>query len=191
MSTKPAAIVFRDNLRRLLSDRGLTQKEAAAQIGIDYWWLRKICASGINKPQERTNERIEKIRLFFGIERTRLLWSPNLKTEPRNQIAKHSEAELEHAIVELSWAFRFDPKFPAVREALRAIRRAATKAAEKQSGESAEIVECTVCGKDLQADQQKAGLCGKCLERTGFEKFAALRKQEKGDGRSVRRKSDS
>lgn len=190
MSTKPAAIVFRDNLRRLLSDRGLTQKEAADQIGIDYWWLRKICASGINKPQERTRERIEKIRLFFGIERTRLLWSPNLKTEPRTQVAKYSESELEHAVVELSWAFRFDPKFPAVRVALRAIRRAATKAAEKQSGESAEIVECSVCGERLSIDERTVGLCSSCIERTGFEKYAALRKQEKGDGRSVRKKSD-
>lgn len=190
MSTKPAAIVFRDNLRCLLSDRGLTQKEAADQIGIDYWWLRKICANGINKPQERTKERIEKIRLFFGIERTRLLWSPNLKTEPRTQPAKHSEQELEVALQELSWAFRAEPRLPAVREALRAIRRAATKAAEKQSCESAEIVGCTVCGEPLSADQRKAGLCGKCLKRTGFEKYAALRKQEKGDGRSVRKKSD-
>ncbi len=188
MNTKPAAVVFRDNLRRLLSDRGLTQKEAAFQIGIDYRWLRKVCANGISKPQERTKERIEKIRLFFGIERTRLLWSQNFKTEPRKQVAKYSEQELEVAIQELSWAFGIDPKLPAVREAIRSIHRAVKITADRKSGELTEIVECSVCGEHLSIDQRKVGLCSNCIERTDFDKYAALREQEKGDGTRKRKK---
>lgn len=133
MSTNDPAEIFRDNLRALIRDRGLTQRQAADEIGVDYLWLRKACANGISKPQERTKERIEKIRRFFGVGRTRLLWSRSLRTENRPEPALYSEEELKVAIESLSLAYRLNPRLKKVRAALRAIRRASTEALEDQA----------------------------------------------------------
>jgi hypothetical protein len=132
MSITTSADIFRHNLRGLIQDRGLTQRQAAEEIGVDYLWLRKVCAVGISKPQVRTKPRIEKIRAFFGIGRARLLWSKSLRTESRPDPAKYSEHELLVAIELLSSAFRLNPRLRQVRLALKAIERASNQAGQEQ-----------------------------------------------------------
>ncbi len=162
MSTGEPAEIFRDNLRALIRDRGLTQRQAADEIGVDYLWLRKACANGISKPQVRTKPKIEKIRAYFGIGRTRLLWSKSLRTASRPDTALYSEEELLVAIEELTWAFRLNPRLEKVRSALRAIRRAATEAADDQLKRRSKAV-CELCSSPLTTTTEVAErLCKGC-----------------------------
>ncbi len=162
MSTSDPAEIFRDNLRALIRDRGLTQRQAAEEIGVDYWWLRKACTNGIGKPKEKTKPKIERIRAYFGIGRTRMLWSRQLKTVSRPQPAKYSEEELTIAIEELSWAFRLNPRLKKVRAALRAIRRALTEAVYDQENNQRRTV-CEFCSSPMTTKIEIAnGVCEGC-----------------------------
>lgn len=69
---------FRENLREMVSRRGLTQKEAAKEIGIRWNWFRKACSDGIARVTPRNQKVLQQIAKFFGLARTRLLWSPRL-----------------------------------------------------------------------------------------------------------------
>jgi len=167
MSTNHASVVFRENLRSLIRDRGLTQKQAAEEIDVPYEWLRKACAYGISRPQQRTMGKIEKVRVYFGVERSRLLWSPSLKTSNRPVLGKYSDDELHLAIEGLKWAFQVNPRHKTVRRALTAMRRATTTAANDQN-QSYSTNECQCCCGPLTEIQLRDGICDECAAGVGM-----------------------
>jgi DNA adenine methylase len=61
------AEVFRQNLRRHLRDRCLSQREAADEIGVQYKWLRRLCHHGLERVDRRSRENLEKLTAFLGI----------------------------------------------------------------------------------------------------------------------------
>lgn len=72
---------FKHNLRSLLARRGLTQREAAREIGVPYKWFRHLCHDGLARVHTNNRERLGLIRKFFGVRRLEWLWLQDLKTE--------------------------------------------------------------------------------------------------------------
>lgn len=64
---QPKADIFRENLRRLLRDRCLSQREAADEVGVPYKWLRRLCHHGLERLDRRSRENLERLACFFGI----------------------------------------------------------------------------------------------------------------------------
>ncbi len=82
-SRTPQAIKFRHNVRFLLQSRWLSQKEASAQIGVPYKWLRRLCHQGIERIDKRSRGNLEKLAEFFGVDVDEL-WSDRIQIVPRS-----------------------------------------------------------------------------------------------------------
>lgn len=121
---------FRTNLRSLIRRKGLTQKEAAKKIGIRYQRLRKLCNEGLARIPTEDKEDLRKVRRFFNIKRTRLLWSPTLSTD-RHPPAKYSEEELDVSIEQLVWVWGVNPKLRQLRTVMKWINLALEAAVAK------------------------------------------------------------
>ncbi|WP_231742988.1 DNA adenine methylase [Polystyrenella longa] len=61
----------------------LSQKQAAAQIGVDYKWFRRLCHRGLARPDRRTLDELEKVATFFGTTVSGLWIQQN---QPRNHL---------------------------------------------------------------------------------------------------------
>jgi len=102
---------------------GITQQEASKKIGVGYQRLRKLCSNGLARIPAQDKEDLKKICQFFGIKRTRLLWSSTLNTAAHPP-AKYSEVELDVCIQKLIWVWRQNPKLRQLRLAMKWIDRA-------------------------------------------------------------------
>jgi hypothetical protein len=118
---------FRTNLRTRIRSKGITQKEAAEKIGIKYQRLRKLCGQGLARIPTKDSEDLRKICRFFGIKRTRLLWSSTVNTD---RPPKYSEGELDAYIETLAWVWGKFPKLRQLRTAMKWIDRASKAAIE-------------------------------------------------------------
>lgn len=63
----PRAEIFRENLRRLLRDRCLSQREAADEIGVPYKWMRRLCHHGLERVDRRSSENLDRLVCFFRV----------------------------------------------------------------------------------------------------------------------------
>ncbi len=109
---------FRTNLRSLIHGTGLTQKDVAEKIKIEYKRLRKLCGDGLARISPENHEDVRKICRFFGLKRTRFLWSPNLSTADR---LSASDPDLDSYIQLLAWVWEQNPKLRELRRALKHI----------------------------------------------------------------------
>ena len=73
ISERTPAVIFRENLRRLLEREWLSQREAANRIGVSYKWLRRLCHQGLARQDCRTVSDLQKVSTFFGL-RVSDLW---------------------------------------------------------------------------------------------------------------------
>ncbi|MGO8744645.1 MAG: hypothetical protein ACLQNE_01525 [Thermoguttaceae bacterium] len=116
---------FRMNLRSLIHGTGLTQKVVCEKIGIEYKRLRKLCGDGLARISPENHEDVRKICSYFGIKRTRLLWSPTLRTADR---LPASDSELDAYVEMLVWVWGVNPKLSQLRTALKWINLASEAA---------------------------------------------------------------
>ena len=121
-ATTPAGR-FRQNLRALIRGAGVSQKEASKKIGITYQRLRKLCGRGLARVSSDSREELRKICRFFGIKRTRLLWSPSLCATDR---LPTGDFELDEYVEKLTWVWGKNRKLPQLRRALKSIDNAVT-----------------------------------------------------------------
>lgn len=77
------ATVFRRNLRRLLRSEGLSQRQAAGEIGVRYKWLRRLCHHGLIRTDCRTQSKLGQVAEFFGLEANDL-WNPECLKQPKS-----------------------------------------------------------------------------------------------------------
>ena len=73
------AEVLRKNLRRLLRSEGLSQRDAAEEIGVRYKWMRRLCHHGLARIDRRTKASLEKVARYFKLE-VDDLWNPRRQT---------------------------------------------------------------------------------------------------------------
>lgn len=73
--TENPAATFRQNIRRLLDSRSMTQKEAADQFDISYKSMRRFCHHGLLRPDKRTRGGLERLARHFGLTLADL-WTP-------------------------------------------------------------------------------------------------------------------
>lgn len=76
---KDRAVVFRSNFRRLLRSEGLSQRDAAEEIGVRYKWIRRLCHHGLARIDRRTKASLEKVAHYFKLE-VDDLWNPTRPT---------------------------------------------------------------------------------------------------------------
>ena len=69
---------FRTNLRRLLKERWLTQRQAADRIGVNYKWMRRLCHQGLQQIDKRTASALDQVAEFLGVE-VADLWAPGFQ----------------------------------------------------------------------------------------------------------------
>jgi DNA adenine methylase len=58
---------FRLNLRRLLRNRCLSQREAADEIGVPYKWMRRLCHHGLERVDCRSSQHLDRLVGFLGV----------------------------------------------------------------------------------------------------------------------------
>ena len=73
--TENPAATFRQNIRRLLDSRSMTQKEAADQFDISYKSMRRFSHQGLLRPDKRTRGGLERLARHFGLTLADL-WKP-------------------------------------------------------------------------------------------------------------------
>jgi DNA adenine methylase len=69
---------FACNLDRLLASKGLSRKDAAADLGVDYKWLRRAVSSGLDRIERRNQSALDAIVRHFRLSSVNDLWHPNL-----------------------------------------------------------------------------------------------------------------
>lgn len=137
MSKNPRAEQFRLNLKRLIRSRGMTQRQAAEDIGVPYNWLRKACNDGIAREQAANAERLKRVATFFDILDRTLLWSESLDTE-RPQALNSVDHERLRILCLLDELLRKIPDHPSVRKIVTRITTAISHLPDEESEVSPE-----------------------------------------------------
>ena len=83
---------FKENLDRLLTERGLTRKAASDAAKVDYDWLRRAVSRGIAWPDKRSMERLKKLGDKLGLYDVERLWRRHFVVPPEPSSIK-DEAE--------------------------------------------------------------------------------------------------
>ena len=83
---------FKENLDRLLTERGLTRKAASDAAKVDYDWLRRAVSRGIAWPDKRSLEWLKKLGDTLGLDDVERLWGRHFVVPPEPSSIK-DEAE--------------------------------------------------------------------------------------------------
>jgi hypothetical protein len=83
---------FKENLDRLLTERGLTRKAASDAAKVDYDWLRRAVSRGIAWPDKRSMEWLKKLGDTLGLDDVERLWGRHFVVPPEPSSIK-DEAE--------------------------------------------------------------------------------------------------
>ena len=78
----PKTEIFRDNLRRLLRNHCLSQREAADEIGVPYKWLRRLCHHGLERVDRRSTGNLDRLTCFFRVSPESLWEQPSISPTP-------------------------------------------------------------------------------------------------------------
>lgn len=70
--------VFAHNLDRLLASKGLSRKDAADALGVDYKWLRRAVSSGLDRIERRNQSALDAVVRHFRLSSVNDLWRPTL-----------------------------------------------------------------------------------------------------------------
>lgn len=73
-TSKNRANRFKSNLRSLIANAGLTQREFADKIDLPYNWIRKSCNDGIARSHPRNEKSLRAISDFFNLSNIDSLW---------------------------------------------------------------------------------------------------------------------
>ncbi|APW63379.1 hypothetical protein [Paludisphaera borealis] len=73
---------FARNLDALLTARCVTRKEAAAEAGVPYQWLRRAVADGISRPDKRSRGHLEALANYLGLTGIDGFWERDLYVPP-------------------------------------------------------------------------------------------------------------
>lgn len=73
---------FAKNLDALLTARCVTRKEAAAEAGVPYQWLRRAVADGISRPDKRSRGHLEALAKYLGLAGIDGFWERDLYVPP-------------------------------------------------------------------------------------------------------------
>ena len=85
---------FKENLDRLLIERGLTRKAASDVAGVDYGWLRRAVSRGIAWPDKRSMERLKKLCGKLGLDDVERLWGRHFVVPPEPSSIKDEADKL-------------------------------------------------------------------------------------------------
>ena len=69
---------FAGNLDWLIGLVGLSRKEAAEAIGVDYVFLRRLVSAGVSRSDERSSDGLDKIAAFFALPSPSWLWREDI-----------------------------------------------------------------------------------------------------------------
>jgi hypothetical protein len=69
---------FARNFDRLLASKGLSRKDAADALGVDYKWLRRAVTSGLDRIERRNQSALDAVVRHFRLSSVNDLWHPNL-----------------------------------------------------------------------------------------------------------------
>jgi transcriptional regulator with XRE-family HTH domain len=144
---------FRHNLRALILQSGLSQRESAQRIGIEYKALRRLIEEGLVRIDSRNEARLQAVCKFYGIEKISHLWSPRLETDRDLRTSETQDLLVMHYCRLLKLAYWQAPDNKYILKALDAIDRAFNTVV---LGEPASSRTNARGGSDLSCIPQKA-----------------------------------
>ncbi|MCC9602898.1 helix-turn-helix transcriptional regulator [Stieleria sp. JC731] len=62
----------------MLQNKGLSQKEVAAETGLPYDWLRKVSSKGLTRIEKRNEAQLKALCQFLGVDPIEKLWINDL-----------------------------------------------------------------------------------------------------------------
>src|SRR5262249_37810472 len=86
--------LFAANLDSWLRNRGLSRKEAAEKIGVDYRWLRRVATEGISRTNHKQQVALERLARFFN-RSVEAFWELNPPAPVKNAAEQEAEAYAE------------------------------------------------------------------------------------------------
>jgi hypothetical protein len=69
---------FATNLDALLGITGLSRKDAATEVGIEYKLMRRLVSAGVSFVEDRNRDTIDRLRTFFALPGNNYLWRAGL-----------------------------------------------------------------------------------------------------------------
>jgi len=69
---------FAANLDRLIGIVGLSRKDAAREVGIQYKLMRRLVSAGVSRPDERNVENLNRLADYFGLPDVDIFWQGDL-----------------------------------------------------------------------------------------------------------------
>jgi transcriptional regulator with XRE-family HTH domain len=115
---------FRQNLRALILQSGLSQRESAQRMGIPYKVLRRLVEEGLVRINSRNEARLQALCKFYGIKNISHLWSPRLETDRDLRISETQDSLVLHYCLLLKLVYWQAPDNKYVLKALESIDRA-------------------------------------------------------------------
>jgi len=117
--SKSRAKRFGQNLRSLIADSGLTQKQFADKTALPYNWIRKSCNDGIARSHPQNLKSLTTICEYFNLSEIDILWERQITSV---RLKKEDVADQHREFVDdLNWLLREFPDDHNVGEVKRAI----------------------------------------------------------------------
>lgn len=66
--------LFRDNIKRLMMDRGVTPRQLALECDLSPKWVRRACEGGLDRLYVRNEDKLTRLAAFLGLSHPREFW---------------------------------------------------------------------------------------------------------------------